>query len=728
MNCCNGTNCHHETSSGASTEAEPRLKIDPTAPMHPHLMRNRAQLKPEDQKRLDELMSNVENNKPFVPHLRGDPDNRWEQEFEITRDDLHKGIARSTALIQKILKKNPEFSTLGNYWIAIIKLAVPGSKLYFVLLHCALQWFRSHATINCGGNQAFGLPEDLKNLGVCTLDALSDFSKYFVDNCEPTLVMGYTADGVGGINGNQFYCPTCSTDGFTHCPAINPIVNKTDVTVEIMTIGLSHCSKFNISVWLSALAGDTTGVNENILDKLVGCNSKSVTICPVASVHFQYTKIPFKPIASDINDEATYLRTSRKISDQMRVQSDSLARHLAKCGVYPKRSLFDSLSDNPDLPLVQRDPTSDMFADMVIKHADRGEQLKQKVMGYILRNVTEHGQKRVTSEIEDVPDFIIKYLFNHFSEISHVNTPRDVTLQMLQNLMSTRAGKASAASQRIAHGEEGYSDLMAAKREAASASLREMWYKNYPSIEAAFNNEASIDGLVNAVQRVQEVAELRSSIADLRFGGREVTIAFGCAAYKKRGPKQENPSRVHENVFVVWRNAGDSDKKDRLREMMRAILDKGLEHKAFSCLPWWEIKAIFLTVFGVDLEVKYLLRQATKKKRGVDEIVDAIRNIPYIIEMTADITDLSLSRTWPCTFSYSLIEFEKRGSHLGKPRSCINLQWRQGADTDNRAEIQVAIQKAMRAVLDFWIEDPNFKEMHWDDIENNLKDIFVQQR
>ena len=137
--------------------------------MHPHLMENRSKLPPEDRDRLDKLLATVESNLPFVPRLRGDPDDRWEQVFKISRNDLEEGIARSTVLIQKILKKNPKFSILGNYWIAIIKVAVPGSKLYFTLFHCALEWFRSHATINCGGNQAFGLPEDLKNLAYAPL-------------------------------------------------------------------------------------------------------------------------------------------------------------------------------------------------------------------------------------------------------------------------------------------------------------------------------------------------------------------------------------------------------------------------------------------------------------------------------------------------------------------------------------------------------------------------------
>ena len=202
--------------------------------------------------------------------------------------------------------------------------------------------------------------------------------------------------------------------------------------------------------------------------------------------------------------------------------------------------------------------------------------------------------------------------------------------------MSTRGGEASVASQRKAHGEEGYSDLMAGKRVAK----RRKRLKNYPSIQAAFNNEPSIDGLVDAVQRVQEIVDLRSSIAGMHFGGEARSFTLGCIPYKKRGPEQENPTYPAERVFVVWRNAGDNDKQDRLQKMMRAILDSGLKHTAFSCLPWWEIKATLLTIFGIDLEVKYLLRQATKEKSGVDEIVDAIRNIPYIIEMTADITDL----------------------------------------------------------------------------------------
>jgi hypothetical protein len=471
-----------------------------------------------------------------------------------------------------------------------------------------------------------------------------------------------------------------------------------------MTIGLNHCSKFNISVWLNSFAGDTTGVTEHILDKLVGCNSKSVTICPVASVHFQYAAIPFKPIASDSNDEATYLRTSRKISDQMRVQSDSLASHLAKCGVYPERSMFDSLSDNPDLLMIQRDPTSDMFADMVIKHADREELLKRQIMGYILSNVTERGHKLVTSEIEDVPDYIIKYLINRFSEIfdrfSQVNTPGDVTLRMLHEVMISRANDAK----------------------------RRKRLENYPSIEAAFNNEGSIDGLVDAVQRVQEIAELRPIIAGMLFTGYKYTFTLGCANYRNRRSVQvqENPDGRLLKVRIQWMNEEDDnrDNQDKLQKAMRAILDAGEKHDEFWGLPWWKVQVMLLAVFGIKPELKLLLRKAIEGESGIDDIVGAIQGMQEIAELRSSIADMKYGG-WDkkCTFTLGCKVYRDRPSEQENPTGdslLVTIQWRNKGDSKNKDSIQAA----MGDILALWKTHDEFKNLPWCEIIAKLKAIF----
>jgi hypothetical protein len=245
------------------------------------------------------------------------------------------------------------------------------------------------------------------------------------------------------------------------------------------------------------------------------------------------------------------------------------------------------------------------------------------------------------------------------------------------------------------------------------------------SIKAAFENNDSVVDAVAAIKDLPEVSELAAVITVMIFGGGGTnrTIQPVVVRYRNRSGDQENPIADQINCIIEWRNGANEDKKG-VRDIVRYILKHGWNHAIFKWQHWWEIESNILTIFDIDLEFKYLLQKAIKEESSAVDIVAAIRNMSEVSKLTAVITGMSFVGTSATvTFWLSVKRYCKR-ANPDNPSSRsfrCNIEWRQGADSGNGGEVK----RAMRAILDVWIEHPEFRDMGWSDILRNLSDIFV---
>ena len=606
--------------------------------------------------------------------------------------DLEEGRKIATAKLQEIKNKHPAFSTVANYWIAIINVVVPGDRLFFFLLHCALNWFKGHITFNCGGNCAFGSPKDLKKSQNCTLTAIRPLSKYIEDNCRPSLVMGHDADAAGGINANQFCCPCCGP-GFERCPNIDVVKNRTDVLISILSIGFDFCTEFKIAAFMNSLGGLTTNVNV-VIDGLQHCNSDFVTICPAKVPHWQFSIVPFSPLQGErAGGPSVYLRTSKRISSQIDEVSICLENHLRKIGgPIPDCSLKQFACEAHDLPLVQENPTMEMFENLVRVRNSR----KEQIVGYILSHMGDH-RDQLVSGLERVPDYIINYAQKHILELQarfSIASIEEVTIGMLHRVMTVHS--------------------VDQRREDKINVIGDVLPKSF-----RYN---SVDDVMSSLSRIPEIVEVANyEIAGMSFGGdKKNGFTLGVTGYMDR-PGIENPGSSQLYVFIQWKDAEDVAKKKEIQNLMAGILAGGLKHKEFKLLPWWEIEESLLTVFGIDLEFKYLLRKAIKGKGGVNDIVTAIKNMQHISELAAGIAGMSFGGRKP-TFTLGVTGYMDRPG-IDSPsirQLFVVIQWKDDADATNKDEIR----NRMATILNTWLKYDVFKLLPWWEIEESLLTVF----
>ena len=643
-------------------------------------------------------MSTFYNNQPFCPFPREKAKNTdWEKEHGITVTMLKEGRKIATAKLREIKNKHPAFSTVADYWIAIINVAVPGDRLFFFLLHCSLNWFKGHITFNCGGNWALGSPKDLKKSQNCTLTAIRPLSKYVKDNCHPSLVMGHDADAVGGINANQFCCPCCGPE-FERCPNIHAIRNRTDVLISILSIGFDFCTEFKIAAFMNSLGGMTTNVNV-VIDGLQHCNSDTVTICRTKVPHWQHSRVPFPPLQSErAFGPSVYLRTSRRISSQLDEVSACLENHLRKIGgPIPDRSLIQYACEDPDLLLVQENPTIETFENLVRVRESR----KEQIVNYIVWHMGDHRDQLVLG-LEGVPDYIINYAQKHILELQaefSIGSIEEVKLHMLHQVMTAHAVEQSRRNRANVLGD---------------------------SIPNAFRNSSVKEVVCNlsTIPEIDDVANYEIDGMSFGGGGDNPTFKVGVTSYRNRRSIADNPSGDNLLVRIQWKDGADTTKKDTIRNLMSAILAQGLEHEVFKNLPWREIKAFLLTVFGVDLEFEYLLQKAIKGKSGVADIVAAIKDMRQIRELAAKIAGMKLgASSTKSTFSVYVLGYRNRRSVADNPGSDnmrVHIQWKDGADTTKKD----TIRNLMSAILAQGLEHEVFKNLPWREIKAFLLTVF----
>eukprot|EP00985_Skeletonema_marinoi_P019877 scaffold11557_cov141-Skeletonema_marinoi.AAC.2 len=284
----------------------------------------------------------------FTPTRSSDPPDDWESIYGITYSELEDLRAKALMNLEPFRKDCPD---LVYYLSELIKIVVPGDRMFFILLHCAVQMSKGLINANCGGSHAFGEDIDLASLGNCSLEALNALSEYF----EPfsTINMGSIAKAIGAINGRQDLCPT-TTRKFSPC---DPLADKDplpDKVLDVLRIAFGHFEAVKANALMFSAAGTTTNVNERILLKLAPSfeDSEHVSIPEILMNHIQFFRRAF-PSNSSLVDTYT------KMSANFQRLSECISSHLMdKCDVIPAKSLFDHGCDSNDLPMIGRDPNA----------------------------------------------------------------------------------------------------------------------------------------------------------------------------------------------------------------------------------------------------------------------------------------------------------------------------------------------------------------------------------
>eukprot|EP00985_Skeletonema_marinoi_P002181 scaffold885_cov209-Skeletonema_marinoi.AAC.3 len=283
----------------------------------------------------------------FTPTRSSDPPDDWESIYGITSSELEGLRAKALKNLEPFRKDCPD---LVYYLSELIKIVVPGDRMFFILLHCAVQMSRGLINANCGGSHAFGEDIDLASLGNCSLEALNALSEYF----EPfsTINMGSIAKAIGALNGRQDLCPT-TTRKFSPCDPLAAKDPLPDKVLDVLRIVFGHFEAVKANALMFSAAGTTTNVNERILLKLAPSfdDSEHVSIPEILMNHIQFFRRAFH--------KSSLVDTYTKMSANFQRLSECISSHLVdKCDVIPAKSLFDHGCDSNDLPMIGRDPNA----------------------------------------------------------------------------------------------------------------------------------------------------------------------------------------------------------------------------------------------------------------------------------------------------------------------------------------------------------------------------------
>lgn len=243
------------------------------------------------------------------------------------------------------------------------------------------------------------------------------------------------------------------------------------------------------------------------------------------------------------------------------------------------------------------------------------------------------------------------------------------------------------------------------------------------ALEDALDNASSpsVREVVDVISDMPYIVEMREDIGGLYFGREKQGYSLYTMTLKYWFGRDgcQNPSHEKVRLSIQTSNIGGH----KYQKAIRVILDVWQKHPLFRRMDWWEVELNLLSVFGIDLDMKYLVRKATKDLNDVKSHVDAIKRIDAIGEITRSVGSVRFERSAVSGYSFSL--------------GVKHWQSRKGCKNPNGESLFVAIgleadeaerkrlQKALRAILDYWIQHPNFKYMKWSQVLINLKNIFT---
>eukprot|EP00984_Skeletonema_dohrnii_P026989 scaffold16414_cov92-Skeletonema_dohrnii-CCMP3373.AAC.4 len=359
-----------------------------------------ASSEPLDSLDLDSLVAGWKERHKFKPERKSDPPEDWEERFGVSMAKLEEQRESTLKKLALLVERNPDLADLVDYLSELVRIVFPGDLMFWILLHCAVQWSKGHICSNLGGGSALGDVAMLQASGNCSLTALNALSSYFEQFS--SIRTGFIADGLTAVNGRQGCCPTVSK-GFARCPKLEDKDRPLDVA-EAMSITFDHFDRIEAKSFMFSGAGTTTGVNERILDKITSFDSSTnITICNEENTllnHVQHFRTVFEGLS--------LWYTSQRMSSTLEQVSISLQSHLqSKCGISPEETLFQFACYNTDLP--------------IISNVEMSEESLEELVGSSKQSIRDkikaHCHRDKNALAKDGPPVVQAYAITHFAEI-----------------------------------------------------------------------------------------------------------------------------------------------------------------------------------------------------------------------------------------------------------------------------------------------------------------------
>lgn len=360
---------------------------------------------------------------------------------------------------------------------------------------------------------------------------------------------------------------------------------------------------------------------------------------------------------------------------------------------------------------------------------------------FLAANVKKHGELSVTHA--SVPAFITRYAMSCLHEFIQSDIG-EVTLQILHDLVSSRGGRASAASQLAALGAEAYSKRMsdkgkagvAAKKKAlgaeayskqmselgrASAAARFLNLDLEASIREAIRHQNSVKKAVKTIYGMDEIVRLRRSISSLSFGGasKNCDMYVIVSAWSTSTTQRRNRQRLYVNFEL---HDFSEVSVDEVKRSFSSIISVWKNNSMFLRLKQWEIEAALLKIFGfTTLELS--IREAIRNKTSVDEVVKTIRRMDEIVELRRSIRSLSFPRSWNrsivCSVGITYWQNRSGDCTTNPVNNALHViaELKRGGKSAN-------LQIAIKAVLIVWRDVSRINCMNWDEIEELLYKTF----
>eukprot|EP00985_Skeletonema_marinoi_P000966 scaffold383_cov131-Skeletonema_marinoi.AAC.13 len=407
-----------------------------------------ASSEPLDSLYLDSLVAKWDERPKFKPERKSDPPEDWEDRSGVSMAKLEELRESTLKKLAPLAERNPDLADLVDYLSELVMIVFPGDLMFWILLHCAVQWSKGHISANLGGGSALGYVAMLQASGNCSLTALSALSSYFEQFS--SIRTGFIADGLTAVNGNQGPCPTVSKR-FARCPNLEG-EDGIDVA-EAMSITLGHFDGIEAKSFMFSAAGTTTGVNERILDKITSFNSSTnITICKEKKTllnHIQHFRKGF--------EGQSHSHTWKRMNSTLQQVSISLQSHLqSKCGISPEETLFQFACDNTDLPIISNVEMSEESLEGLVGSSKQ----------FIRDKIKAHCNRDKNALATDGPLEVQAYAITHFAEIKareivhneadrrdlpYPNSAEDVRCGHILSNMGTNSWESKPESSRNEH-------------------------------------------------------------------------------------------------------------------------------------------------------------------------------------------------------------------------------------------------------------------------------------
>ncbi|KAL7452478.1 hypothetical protein ACHAWC_008430 [Mediolabrus comicus] len=613
-----------------------------------------------------------------------------------------------------------------NYLCAATMMLEPGDYTNVLLMHCRVQYKRGGHSLEregfCNEGHVLG--------NCCTSRCVS-----VVDSAmHSSIVTGKVLKHNLCFNGNS-KCTTSDDEKlFKRCGRTSKVSGGS--LALLLNTFISGMEDMFVNIFAHCMSGMSCKVPKYVMDKLT--RTSNLVVCDEKNFHAQFfeTRCLGWTVLQQKNNMTGYILAMSELYSSIRVEF----------GHPNGKSIYEVAIDSDVLVFVTNNLDSLMT---LFAKENRGY---GHIVEFLVANVKKHGELSVLHQ--SVPSFITRYANSCLDEFIQSDIG-EVTLRMLHNLLCSRRGAASAASQLAALGPEAYSKRMSDKGRAggkASAASQKKalgpeaydnsmsvkgragglqkatTFRNLDletSIEEAIRHKNSVKKAVKTICSMDEIVMLRRSISSLSFGGSKGNtsdmILEMKAWYRQNRQHLERKRKDEQSVKFKLHDFPDVP-VDEVKNSFRSIIHVWKNNPMFLGLEQWEIKAAFLKVFGfVDLELS--IREAIKNKTSVDEVVKTIRSMDDIVELRRSISSLSFGGANP-TFTLGIRYWRDR------PGGCTNPARKQlSVSPDLKSGSKsVNLQNAMKVVLIIWQDDSRINGMDWDDIKELLYKTFKPKR